>query len=565
VSFDVVFGQTAVDRRLLSAEQLASAMASRNGRPLPQILVEQGLLTREASETLLSLFETDVEPRAIPGFELLAAVGRGAMGTVFKARDGAGRPAALKVLSPAWARDRSAAQRFLREAESLRKLDHPGIVKCLASGEADGLLWIAMEFVDGESLLERIKRGPLAEAEALDLAEQVARALDHAHAAGIVHRDLKPANLLLANDGAKLADFGLARDALAPALTSPAAFLGTPYYCSPEQAEGARPDARSDFYSLGATLYHALTGHVPFEGDSAVAVVVKHVSRPVPPPRERRPELSAAIDALVRRLMSKHPGARPQTARELLDDIALVRRGRAPALREGRARRRAVLIAAGLLVPLAIGGAWLAARPAPRRKSFLEDLGNGRFRATYDFVDPDELADWGPGRPAAMPERPTVQGGEMVVGAKEAYWCQVPWTGEVEIRLVAAGEPGLVIVVSIGGTLFKASLAQQATLTINGRATGEPTPLREWRRGERAEIAVVKKERSLQVFWGDRPVLGARLAGVADAPDVVTFGLQGFPDGLRTDGTEGRARYDRVTVSGAVVPSWIRERGGRGP
>jgi len=291
-------------------------------------------------------------PRRIGGFELLATLGKGGMGTVYKARQvSMDRVVALKVLPPNLAKNQAFVERFLREARSAAKLNHPNIVQGIDVGEADGLYYFAMEFVDGQSLKDLLKReGRLDEKRALSITGAVARALDHAHKHGIVHRDIKPDNIMISRDGVvKLADLGLARSFLpdsslpkdsslreaAPpppasvyrdtvtldgtALGTP---LGTPHYMAPEQARGdADIDTRADIYALGATLFHGVTGQLPYTAPNAGALMAKHITEPVPNPKDRNPALSRPICDLIQHMRAKAREDRPQTPAELLAEI----------------------------------------------------------------------------------------------------------------------------------------------------------------------------------------------------------------------------------------------------
>ncbi len=262
----------------------------------------------------------------IPGYHILGRVGVGAMGTVYRAQQVAmDRTVALKVLFESLAGDRDFVSRFLREARSAAKLNHPNIVQAYDVGCMGNSYYLAMEFVDGESVgqvLDREKR--LDEGRALAIVRSVALALDHAWQNGIVHRDVKPDNILLTRTGkAKLADLGLARSIeRRDRLTALGTGIGTPDYMSPEQVRGeADLDIRSDIYSLGATLYNMLTGAAPYDGPTALAVGAQHCTEPPPDPRAKAPGTSDAAADLVLWMMAKKPSLRPQTPEELLGAI----------------------------------------------------------------------------------------------------------------------------------------------------------------------------------------------------------------------------------------------------
>ena len=244
-------------------------------------------------------------------YELEELVGTGGMSSVYRAHDRLlERDVALKVLHQRFLADGEQVERFRREARAVAQLSHPNIVTVIDRGEQGGRQYIVFEYVDGENLKALVEReGPLPERDAIQLALQVARALGFAHEHGLVHRDVKPQNVLL-NDGGdtKVTDFGIARSLdVHGGLTQTGTVMGTSDYIAPEQARGSRVDAQSDVYSLGAVLYELLTGEVPFKGDNFVAVAMRHINEPPPSVRERRPELSPCVDAVVRRAMAKEP------------------------------------------------------------------------------------------------------------------------------------------------------------------------------------------------------------------------------------------------------------------
>ena len=269
------------------------------------------------------------------GYELLSKLGQGGMGAVYKARQEAmDRLVAIKVLPRSLARDESFITRFLREARAAGRLSHPNIVAGIDAGFADGYYYFAMEFVEGTNLGERLQgSGPLPEREAVEYARQVALALDHANGAGIVHRDVKPENILVTPGGqAKLCDLGLARTSGEDMRVTQAGMaVGTPYYISPEQAMGQEPDARSDVYSLGCTLFHLVSGGPPFDGSNALAIMQMHIAGPVPDLCSVCPAASRALEAVVRRMTARDPAARYQSAAEAAEELGKVAGGGVPA------------------------------------------------------------------------------------------------------------------------------------------------------------------------------------------------------------------------------------------
>ncbi len=341
------FGSIAIKLGFITKSQLEDAVriqseAAKAGlrKRLGEVLIESGFLSQEQMARIL---KNQVARKRIGDFELISKLGSGGMGSVFRARQVTmDRVVALKILSPKLAKDASARERFVREARSVAKLNHPHIVAGIDVGCVDGFWYFAMEYVDGESLGQCMKRvGALPEQEALEFTYQVARALQHAHQNGLLHRDVKPDNVLLDRDHkiAKLADLGLARqsDACDGAITMPGEAVGTPFYISPEQAEGRHDlTPATDLYSLGASLFHMLTGRVPFDGSSAAVIMTMHLTEPAPSVRALKPEISAGAEALVMRLMQKRPEDRYPDAISLIHDIERVQAGES-LMRKGRA------------------------------------------------------------------------------------------------------------------------------------------------------------------------------------------------------------------------------------
>ena len=252
----------------------------------------------------------------VAGYRIESLLGEGATGAVHLARDAGGRAVALKVLDPALAADSRFRKRFLRESRVAALLEHPSVVPVLDAGEHEGLLYIAMEWVDGVDLRALLRReGALEPERAVALVEHVGAGLDVAHAAGLVHRDVKPANILVTGERARLCDFGLARHtASADSLTGERTLVGTVAYIAPEQIEGAGVDARSDVYSLGCVLFECLTGEPPYDRDSELAVLYAHLNEPPPRPSARRPELPPALDDVVAAALSRRRPSAPRAA-----------------------------------------------------------------------------------------------------------------------------------------------------------------------------------------------------------------------------------------------------------
>ncbi len=257
-------------------------------------------------------------------YEIVSAIGAGGMGEVYKATDTRlSRTVAIKVLPPHWAADREMTQRFEREAQMVASLNHPNICVLHDVGTADGqgqspVVFLVMEFLDGETLTERIKRGPIPLDEALDIVIAVTDALDKAHRQGVIHRDLKPSNVMLTPSGPKLLDFGLAKTfagAQDPAaqkdaaglsgLTMPGMLIGTLQYMAPEQLEGGDADARTDIFALGVLLHEMVTGKKVFEGKSRVLLMSAIATSEPPPLSSAEPATPPALEHVVRTCLAK--------------------------------------------------------------------------------------------------------------------------------------------------------------------------------------------------------------------------------------------------------------------
>src|SRR3954449_9565592 len=260
-------------------------------------------------------------------FRLEEKIGAGGMSTVYRAFDPTlERWVAIKLMHRDISSDPDQLERFRREARAVASLNHPHIVTVIDAGEDDGAPYIVFEYVEGETLKERIRRlGRLPVSEAVAYAIEIGRALESAHAHLLVHRDVKPQNVLIDPDGrAKVTDFGIARSLEAQGLTATGRVLGTTDYVSPEQALGHEVTGQSDVYSLGIVLYEMLTGEAPFKADTQVAVAMKHVRDPLPDVQRRRPEVSAALAAIVERSTAKETRNRYGTVDEMVHDLEQV-------------------------------------------------------------------------------------------------------------------------------------------------------------------------------------------------------------------------------------------------
>ncbi len=243
-------------------------------------------------------------------YEVIGPLGRGGMASVYRAyQANLDREVAIKVMAEQFASDPAFVERFRREARSIARLQHPNILTVYDAGEDNGVLYIVMELIEGETLKEELNGKPLSLERTTQVLSQVASALDYANSRGIIHRDVKPSNVLIAKNGrAVLSDFGIAKMVQANTqLTGTGVGVGTPDYMSPEQAMGEELDARSDEYSLGVMVYEMLTGRVPFTGDTPIAIVMGHVSKPLPSVRQLNPQIPPSVEQVLNKVLSKKP------------------------------------------------------------------------------------------------------------------------------------------------------------------------------------------------------------------------------------------------------------------
>ena len=336
-----MLGKLVVSRGLATDEEIEAALgiARSSGstpRALADVLLDHHIITKRQLARLRMNLEGDRAALGIPGYQIMRKLGAGAMATVYLAKQlSLDRLVAIKILPRKFLSDPLFVERFYKEGRAAAKLSDPNIVGALDVGQVGEHHYFVMEYVDGETVFDKLQRDKrIEERTALEIARQVASALKHAHAKGFIHRDVKPKNLMLTASGmVKLADLGLAR-AVADkeaALAERNKAFGTPYYISPEQIRGATDiGAPADIYGLGATLYHMLTGRVPFEGRSPTEVMQKHLKTPLVPPDHLVPSISSDAAEIVEMMMAKHPSKRYQAAADVLEDINLVLAGNRP-------------------------------------------------------------------------------------------------------------------------------------------------------------------------------------------------------------------------------------------
>ncbi|HEY3119947.1 MAG TPA: protein kinase, partial [Vicinamibacteria bacterium] len=318
-------------------------------------------------------------------YEVLAFIGAGGMGEVYKARDARlDRPVALKLLSSRPDGDLDLKHRFRREARAIAALTHPHICVLHDISEQDGTEFLVMEYLEGETLAQRLALGPLAVDQALRHAIEIASALDKAHGRGVVHRDLKPGNVMLTSGGAKLLDFGLAKlrppaesgtgasPSVTGALSGEGKIVGTLNYMAPEQLQGRAVDARADIFAFGAVVYEMVTAQRAFDGSSHVSVIAEILERDPLPMTACQPLTPPMLDHVVRRCLAKDPEERWQSAHDVLVDLQWIAEGRSQMVgaggrtTRGRPARRWVVLAGCALAAAAAGTLYARrARPSP--------------------------------------------------------------------------------------------------------------------------------------------------------------------------------------------------------
>jgi serine/threonine-protein kinase len=335
------FGTSAIQLGFVSAKQVQECLRDQQKLlemkiqvPLGEILFKKGYLNKNQRQLILEKIGVHTDP--INGYELICRLGQGGMGTVYKARQvSMDHPVAIKIMRPELARDDEFVDQMAREARAAAKLTHPNIVSAHDFLREDNSCCFIMEFVDG-STLDRILdlKGPRTPGQTADIMVQVARALDYLSQHQMVHQDIKPGNLIISDSGmVKLCDFGLARQNGGESVsdTGPGWTAGTPQYMSPEQIRNDDViDARSDIYSLGATMYHALIGWPPFTGALAKEIMDQHLTEPVPPIRRFRPDVPVMLESIMMKCLRKDPAERYKDAGELVRDL------------EGFLRRRSI-------------------------------------------------------------------------------------------------------------------------------------------------------------------------------------------------------------------------------
>jgi len=346
-NLDTEVGKFVLDTGLVAANELSYCREQQkqasdpNQRSLADLLVENNFLTPTQARRIKNQLD-ERRNSQIPGYQLMSLLGKGAMAKVYMAKQlSLDRIVAIKVLPKRMSENEEFVARFYAEGKAAARLSHSNIVQAIDVGStSDGFHYFVMEYIEGKTLYDLMLPRPhgdgrtFSEAEALDITIQMAEALSHAHQRGLVHRDVKPKNIILTPQGvAKLTDLGLARDVddKVAAESEAGKAYGTPYYISPEQIRGdVDIDYRADIYSLGATMYHLLTGRPPFEADTPSAVMHQHLKQPLRPPDHINTLLSAGISEVIEVAMAKKRQDRYASTRDMLEDLKALRAGQPP-------------------------------------------------------------------------------------------------------------------------------------------------------------------------------------------------------------------------------------------
>ncbi len=343
-SYDTIFGRLALEQHLCTEDEFHRSLDkykahSQQDNPLSldEVMIELGYVTKTQAERVKDgIKESKVTANQIPGYRILGKLGAGAMAAVYKAKQlSLDRTVAIKVLPKRFSENPDYVKRFYQEGKAAASMNHNNIVQAYDVGETGGRHYFVMEYVEGKTIYEDLAEGKIfGEDRALDISTQVAHALVHAHARGLVHRDVKPKNIMIDTAGVvKLADMGLARQLsdIEAAQSEAGKAYGTPYYIAPEQIRGEVDiDERADIYSLGATLYHMVTGRVPYEAPNPSDVMRKHLKENLIPPDHINTSLSAGISEVIEIMMAKDKDDRYSSAEVLLIDLEAVRNGQPP-------------------------------------------------------------------------------------------------------------------------------------------------------------------------------------------------------------------------------------------
>lgn len=344
-NLDTLIGRLVIDQGLATPEEVKHCLTLTRteeteqetlSSSLAQVLVNKEFVTKRQIARLREAIEAERSGSSISGYKILGKLGSGAMATVYKAKQvSLDRMVAIKKLPKKFSQNPQFIERFFAEGRAAASLNHPNIVQAFDVGNEGDMYFFVMEYVEGRSIHEdMVKHKRFKESDTIDIAIQVAEALEHAHERGLIHRDVKPKNIMITKeDVVKLADMGLAR-AMSDVETAEAEAgraFGTPYYISPEQIRGEKEiGPPADIYSLGVTLYHMVTGNVPFEGKSPSSVMHKHLKNDLIPPDHVNPNLGAGISEVIEMMMAKKVKDRYQNCSDLLIDLRALKKGETP-------------------------------------------------------------------------------------------------------------------------------------------------------------------------------------------------------------------------------------------
>ncbi len=341
--FETILGKLVVENGLVTPAELSDCTdllqdtdGNATGHTLADILINHQYLTRRQLDRLQIDFDTRKSTQRIPGYRIIRKLGSGAMATVFLAQqESLDRPVAIKVLPTKFSENKEFLERFYKEGRAAAKLNDANIVQAYDVGQSGEYHYFVMEYVDGDTVYEQIvEKKKLSEQDASPIIRQVALALKHAHEVGFIHRDIKPKNIMIAKNGdVKLADLGLARslDDQVAAEAEVGRAYGTPYYISPEQIRGKKTiTPAADIYGLGATLYHMVTGKVPFSGKNPSDVMHRHLKQELVPPDHINPSLTPGFSQIIEMMMAKDVTQRYQNAADLIEDLDAVAAGGSP-------------------------------------------------------------------------------------------------------------------------------------------------------------------------------------------------------------------------------------------
>ncbi|WP_372366064.1 protein kinase [Candidatus Uabimicrobium sp. HlEnr_7] len=343
-SDDLEFKNVVLERNLVSPEKIEECLQELENyekagipKPLSGVLLDKELISQDQVSGIYKLLNKG-DMHFVRGYTILETLGQGGLGIVYKARrDNTGMLVALKIMYPNFSSNKEFVRRFMKEAKFSCQLSHIHVVKGIDFGDSNDVFYFAMEYVEGFTLKQYIKNlGRISEKEAIEIILQATKGLKHIENQNLIHRDIKPDNIMLTQEDqvVKLCDLGLAKcmeDALE--LTAPGVVMGTPHYMSPEQGiAGGVIDIRSDIYSLGITLFHMVSGEVPYQGNTAVSILNQHVSSDLPSPKDIKTDLSESICSIISKMMAKKQEDRYQCCQDLIVDLNRYLRSEPPLL-----------------------------------------------------------------------------------------------------------------------------------------------------------------------------------------------------------------------------------------